>query len=84
MRLSADALKHAPAVADRASRLAASDVAVAIALLRAGLEGAFTTVASNLAGLADEAFVSAVRAEIDRLRIDGAEAATRAQRGSTV
>ena len=40
MRLSVDALKHAQAVAAHGHRAAASDVGVAVALLRAGLRGA--------------------------------------------
>ena len=67
MRLSVDALKHAQAVAACGRRAAASDVGVAVTLLRAGLEGARLNVQINLSSIGDQAYVDAVRAEAQRL-----------------
>jgi methenyltetrahydrofolate cyclohydrolase len=61
MRLCANALEQAQHVESHGHSGAASDVGVAIALLRAGLEGARLNVETNLGGLADAAYVSAVR-----------------------
>jgi formiminotetrahydrofolate cyclodeaminase len=80
MRLSSLALQQAQAVAARAHRAALSDVTVAIALLRAGFQGAGSTVRSNLAGTGDAAFAGTVTAEIDRLSADAAQAAILAER----
>ena len=67
MRLSASALAAADVVAANGHAAAASDVGVAVALLRAGLHGARLNVEINLDGLRDETYVSATRAEIERL-----------------
>ena len=67
MRLSVDALKHAPDVAAHGHRAASSDVGVALALLQAGLEGARLNVRVNLGGISDGAYVDAVTAESERL-----------------
>lgn len=67
MRLSADAVKHAQAVAAHGHRAASSDVGVALALLQAGLEGARLNVRVNLGGLSDRAYIEAVTAESERL-----------------
>jgi formiminotetrahydrofolate cyclodeaminase len=67
MRLAVDALKHAQAVAAHGHRAASSDVGVALALLRAGLEGARLNVRVNLGGVTDRAYVEAVAAEAERL-----------------
>lgn len=67
MRLSADALKQAQAVARHGRRAASSDVGVALALLQAGLEGARLNVRINLGGISDQAYVDAVKAESERL-----------------
>lgn len=67
MRLSVDALKQAQAVARNGHRAATSDVGVALALLQAGLEGARLNVRVNLAGISDQAYVEAVKAESERL-----------------
>jgi formiminotetrahydrofolate cyclodeaminase len=83
MRLSSIALQQARAIAERAHRPASSDVAVAIALLRAGFDGARSTVRSNLAGAGDAEFVDAVNAEVERLSADTALAATLAERALT-
>jgi formiminotetrahydrofolate cyclodeaminase len=66
-RLSADALKHADAVATHGHSGASSDVGVAIALLHAGQRGALLNVEINLSGIEDAAYVSAVRTEAGRL-----------------
>ncbi|HMD35210.1 MAG TPA: cyclodeaminase/cyclohydrolase family protein [Vicinamibacterales bacterium] len=66
-RLSADALKHADAVAAHGHSGASSDVGVAIELLCAGRRGALLNVEINLGGIEDTAYVAAVRAEAGRL-----------------
>ena len=67
MRLSVEAIKHAPAVAAHGHRAASSDVGVALALLQAGLEGARLNVRVNLGGISDRAYVDAVTGESERL-----------------
>jgi formiminotetrahydrofolate cyclodeaminase len=67
MRLSADALKQADVVAAHGHQGASSDVGVATALLRAGLEGARLNVEINVGSLADEAYAAAVRTEVAAL-----------------
>jgi formiminotetrahydrofolate cyclodeaminase len=67
MRLSAEALTHAAAVAAHGLPSAASDVGVAQALVRAGLEGARLNVEINVGSITDEIYAPAVRAEIARL-----------------
>ena len=71
VRLSASALAAAETVAAQGHAGAASDVGVAVALLRAGRHGARLNVDINLEGLRDEAYVSATRAEIERLTAGG-------------
>jgi methenyltetrahydrofolate cyclohydrolase len=66
MRLSSEALQQADIVAAHGNRSAASDVGVAIALLRAGLHGAQLNVDINLSGIKDEAYAAHVREEMDR------------------
>jgi len=78
MRLSAGALTHASAVARRGRRAVASDVAVAIALLRAGTEGASRIVRANLTMLSDRSYVDAVEHETNSLREQATAAATEA------
>ena len=68
MRLSAQALDAAVAIAEHGHPGASSDVGVAAALLGAGFEGARLNVAINLRGIRDEGYTSAVAAEADRLR----------------
>jgi methenyltetrahydrofolate cyclohydrolase len=63
MQFSARACERAATIAEYGHRAAASDVGVAIALLRAGLHGAGLNVESNLGSIADTAYVDAVRAE---------------------
>jgi formiminotetrahydrofolate cyclodeaminase len=72
MRLSADALEHASAVAAHGHRAAASDAGVAAALLAAGLHGAQLNVDVNLGGITDAAYADAVKAEVPRLAERGA------------
>jgi formiminotetrahydrofolate cyclodeaminase len=67
LRACADALAHSRAVADHGNQSAASDVGVAIGLLRAAAEGAAANVRINLTGLKDEAFNAATDAETTRL-----------------
>ena len=64
MRLSADALEKSVIVAEHGHRAASSDVGVAIALLRAGFEGARLNVDANLGGIRDEAYTTSVVAEV--------------------
>src|SRR5436190_7320426 len=64
MRLSAQALDVAKTVAAHGHPGASSDVGVAIALLRAGFEGARLNVDANLSGIRDEAYATSVVAEI--------------------
>jgi len=61
VRLSSDALAHAAAVAAHGHRAAASDVGVAVALLRAGAHGARLNVDINVGSLADAAYADQVR-----------------------
>ncbi|HYM25054.1 MAG TPA: cyclodeaminase/cyclohydrolase family protein [Vicinamibacterales bacterium] len=78
-RLSVDALKEARTVAAHGHRGAASDVGVAIALLRAGQRGAALNVEINLGGIEDSAYVAAVRSELHRLEDEAAAAAAAAE-----
>jgi formiminotetrahydrofolate cyclodeaminase len=68
MRLSAQALDAAAAIAEHGHPGASSDVGVAVALLGAGFEGARLNVEINLSGIRDETYASAVAAEVGRLR----------------
>jgi len=72
-RLSAAALASAIAIAAHGHRAAASDVGVAVALLRAGARGARLNVEINIGGLSDADYAKKAAAEIERL----AEAAAR-------
>jgi glutamate formiminotransferase/formiminotetrahydrofolate cyclodeaminase len=67
LRACAVALAHARPVADYGNPSAASDVGVAIGLLKAAAAGAAANVRINLAGLKDEAFKGATDAETSRL-----------------
>jgi formiminotetrahydrofolate cyclodeaminase len=66
-RLSADALNEAHSLAPRIHRSTIADVTVAVMLLRAGFEGARTTVLANLSGLADAQDAATMRDECGRL-----------------
>ena len=74
VRLSAAALAHGNTVAAHGHRAAASDVGVAVALLRAGLRGARLNIEINVGSVADAAYVEAVKSETARLS-DGAKVA---------
>ena len=74
VRLSAAALNEAITVATHGHRAAASDVGVAVALLRAGTRGARLNVEINIGSISDVAHADAVAAETARL----SEAAARA------
>jgi formiminotetrahydrofolate cyclodeaminase len=78
MRLSADALQIASGVAARCHRPAASDVRVAIELLRAGFAGARSSVLANLGGVNDDRHRDNLRAEVDRLSNEAGVAAASA------
>jgi len=67
MRLSAKALDAAKTVEARGNPAASSDVGVAIALLRAGLEGARLNVDVNLGSIRDDAYTRAIADEVERL-----------------
>ena len=73
VRLSAAALAQGATVAAHGHRAAASDVGVAVALLRAGLRGARLNIEINIGSVADAAYVDAVKTETARL----SDAATR-------
>jgi len=66
-RLSTAALASASTVAAHGHRAAASDVGVAVALLRAGARGARLNVEINIDGLTDADYATAAGAEIARL-----------------
>jgi len=67
MRLSASALEQAALVEAHGNPSAASDVGVAIALLRAGLEGARLNVEINLDGLKNADYAERIRRDITSL-----------------
>jgi formiminotetrahydrofolate cyclodeaminase len=71
MRLSAQALGAAKTVAAHGHPGASSDVGVASALLRAGLEGARLNVDINVSGIRDEPYTRATAGEVDRLMTRG-------------
>jgi len=76
MRWSAQALDAAKTVAAHGNPAASSDVGVAVALLRAGLEGARLNVDVNLSGIRDEAYTRSVAAEVRQLGERAAEQGT--------
>jgi formiminotetrahydrofolate cyclodeaminase len=67
VRLSAAALEQARAVAGHGYPAAASDVGVAVALLRAGVRGARLNIEINVGSVADAAYVGAVTTETVRV-----------------
>jgi methenyltetrahydrofolate cyclohydrolase len=67
MRLSAQGLATAAIAAAHGNPSASSDVGVAAALLRAGLEGARLNVEVNLGSIKDEAYKRTVNEEVLRL-----------------
>ena len=78
MRLCSSALYEATEVAAHARRSTVGDIAVAMALLRAGAEGARLTIDANLGAIKDAAYVTTVREEFqtmaDRAEMAAAEA----------
>ena len=70
MRACAAALHEAGIVAAFGNANASSDVGVGLELLGAGLRGARLNVEVNLASVKDQAYVAAVRAEVQRLAAD--------------
>ena len=73
MRDAAAALDQAVVVATHGHRAAASDVGVAVALLRAGVNGAGLNVEINLGGLKDVAYAATASSEAARLARGAAE-----------
>lgn len=67
VRLCGDAMHHASTVASHGHRAAASDVGVAIALLRAGIQGARLNVDINLGSVDDEAYRDHAARELEAL-----------------
>ena len=80
MRLSADALTEAHALAPRVHRATAADATVAVFLLRAGFDGARATVDANLGGLADAEYVATAKNECSRLLEQAARWSEEAER----
>jgi formiminotetrahydrofolate cyclodeaminase len=79
MRMSARGLDAAALVAAHGHRAAASDVGVAVALLRSGLHGARLNVDINLGGIKDEPYTREVAADVERLAQQALSAATLAE-----
>ncbi|HEY7291079.1 MAG TPA: cyclodeaminase/cyclohydrolase family protein [Vicinamibacterales bacterium] len=67
VRLSSEGLSQAAVVAAHGHRAAASDVGVALAMLKAGAAGARLNVAINLDGIADASYVDSVRGDVATL-----------------
>ena len=78
MRLSARGCQGAATIASHGHRAAASDIGVAVALLRAGLHGARLNVEINLGSVSDPAYAAAARAEAATLVEQAARAADEA------
>jgi formiminotetrahydrofolate cyclodeaminase len=78
MRLSGRGCERAATIAGHGHRAAASDIGVAVALLRAGLEGAGLNVEINLETVSDAAYIDAVRIEAAALTAQAADAAREA------
>ncbi|HEX3644840.1 MAG TPA: cyclodeaminase/cyclohydrolase family protein [Vicinamibacterales bacterium] len=79
MRLSAAALALSVAVAAHGHRAAASDVGVAVALLRAGTRGAQLNVEINLGSISDLEYAAAVTAEAAGVSAGASQAADEAE-----
>jgi formiminotetrahydrofolate cyclodeaminase len=80
MRLSVEALTEVRSLAPRIHRSTIADVVVAVTLVRAGFEGALTTVDANLAGLEDAGHAASVRDECRRLSGRAAQDSSEAER----
>jgi len=79
IRLCAVGLQHAQTVAASSSRAAASEVELAIALLRVGLTGARSNLEARLSSLTDVVYTKAVVEEIAHLSEEGTTAARAAE-----
>jgi formiminotetrahydrofolate cyclodeaminase len=77
LRLAADALDLAGAVARHGVRSAASDVGVAAGLLQAAAEGGAANVRINLGSLSDDAYRRRMAEEADRVSLGAHDAAER-------
>ena len=82
LRACAAALEHGRTVATHGNRSAASDVGVAIGLLKAAADGAAANVRINLVGLKDEAFKTATTTEMSRLTDTATACAAEAMRAA--
>ena len=80
MRLCASALFEATEVAARARRSAVGDIAVAVTLLRAAIEGARLTIDANLGALTDAGYIKTVREEFRTLAERAESAAAETER----
>jgi len=80
LRAAVQAVDHGRAVAEHGNRSAASDVGVAIGLLKAAADGAAANVRINLASLKDEGFKAATEGETSRLTEQAAAHAAAAMR----
>lgn len=78
MLMSASALGQAIVIAAHGHRAAASDVGVAVALLRAGSRGARLNVEINVGSIADAAYAATVANKMARLSEETARAADEA------
>ena len=65
VRASADALAHARSVEAHGNPNAASDVGVAVALLKAGAQGARLNVEINLGSVTDGGYADRVRTDLE-------------------
>lgn len=71
MRLAVKGLRHAELTVARCRRSATQDVALAVALIREGLNGARVSLEQKLNVLTDETYARAVVEEIGRLSTEG-------------
>jgi formiminotetrahydrofolate cyclodeaminase len=74
MRLSSQGLDSAVVVAANGHRPAASDVGVAVGLLRAAIEGARLNVDANLVAIADHDYVTRIKNDANKWRDQSARA----------
>jgi formiminotetrahydrofolate cyclodeaminase len=79
IRLCALGLKHAQTVAASSCRAAASEVELAVALLRVGLTGARSNLEARLSSLTDVLYIQAVVEEIAHLSEEATTAARAAE-----
>lgn len=84
LRAIVEALEHGLVVAEFGNRSAASDVRVAIGLLKAAADGAAANVRINLTSLKDGAFVAATTSETSQLSEEAASHASAALRSLDV